>query len=218
MLTVLRTTCVSYLISIQMILTMSAYRGATCRFYSTSSDVLIGEFEKSRRYRAVQLSDQKHVYGTGDRLRLYLKPAMVKVNHKEVKYTVAIGSFSERASIYTFTAELGPACAARLHEAWRSSRRKAKGDDLPNPRWKKISEDEFEMWRPGVPSEKLAEMYRYAPGLEGDREPDLQWFDENVTQKEKELLVVHNKGHASGRHCGHQPALFLPSRIVEKGK
>lgn len=160
----------------------------------------------------VQLSDQKHVYGTGDRLRLYLKPAMVKVNHKEVKYTVAIGSFSERVSIYTFTAELGPACAARLHEAWRSSRRKAKGDDLPNPRWKKISEDEFEMWRPGVPSEKLAEMYRYAPGLEGDREPDLQWFDENVTQKEKELLVVHNKGHASGRHWVdiNQPFFYLP--------
>ena len=68
------------------------------------------------------------------------------------------------------------------------------------------------MWRPGVPSEKLAEMYRYAPGLEGDREPDLQWFDENVTQKEKELLVVHNKGHASGRHWVdiNQPFFYLP--------
>ena len=96
---------------------------------------------------------------------------------------------------------------AQLHEAWCENRRKLKGDDLPNPRWKKITESEFLDWCTTVPYEKLREMYKYAPVDNGG--PDLKWFGENVTGDLKEACYSREE------HCRNwidinQPYNYLP--------
>ena len=163
----------------------------------------------------VKLREGPNTFRRGDRLRLYLQRNLFTINRKEVKYTLAIGSHSNKVNLYSFAGELCEQAAAQLHEAWRSRRRRElnlKGESIPQPRWKRITKTEFEVWNANIPDGKLQQMYRYAPG---ERGPDISWFQKHNPNLDNLREMCDDPERET--NCSHwididQPYFYLPLR------